>query len=415
MTFAFALTVWIVVFVLNYETVGTLTFLALIGINLALFRKILGLFFFKTGLEISEIQTGRRELNLKKLTVHPNIDDSFKKIPIPHRYDYILRSDELNDSLFNNEIHLIQNEDRYENLINDFKKESETNIEIIKEQFKNSIKHRKQFTNDKKIGIASSLGPKTKNVEVFKTSYYTSFLTNELCSKRIENKWSMELLIDGFKKRFPLNQNNQVKPIHMSELNNHIGASALAFTADKQICIWRQNSKTQRSNGLLAPTGSGSSDWEDFALFAKNDQILLKDVIIESMKREFSEESSKNKVTIPREEIGEAKILGYFRWLRFGGKPEFYGIVKVKKVSSNLHPDMKEVGGPKYDPNDSDSIDLKQPANNKKEMLESIDYFLSSTRLSVPLYVILVELQYRLNNNDEKLIEFLWPGTKYRA
>jgi len=56
------------------------------------------------------------------------------------------------------------------------------------------------------------------------------------------------------------------------------------------------------------------------------------------MKRELWEENGGKELGIGIDHIGETKVLGYFRWLRRGGKLEFIGIPKLNLSLDQLIP-----------------------------------------------------------------------------
>ncbi|MFP3361451.1 hypothetical protein R0K17_29525, partial [Planococcus sp. SIMBA_143] len=62
-----------------------------------------------------------------------------------------------------------------------------------------------------------------------------------------------------------------------------------------------------------------------------------------SMKRELWEENGGKAHKIGIEEFAETKLLGFFRWLKRGGKPEFVGISKLRCTLDELTPDLNEL------------------------------------------------------------------------
>lgn len=79
--------------------------------------------------------------------------------------------------------------------------------------------------------------------------------------------------------------------------------------------------------------GSGSIDFKDYSKLKTFNQTIK-----DAMTRELKEENSLNKTDFS----AETKILGFFRWIKRGGKPEFVGITKISCDYTDLEPDRKE-------------------------------------------------------------------------
>src|SRR5690606_28384422 len=119
----------------------------------------------------------------------------------------------------------------------------------------------------------------------------------------------------------------RIPDIKGSNMANHVGISTLAVTRDGQLLVWNQDGRAQHSRNQLAPTGSGSCDWKDFeATRGAGEGNTLMQVVLRAMERELREESSLQGVADARI---TSRVLGYFRWMNRGGKPEFVGISRV--------------------------------------------------------------------------------------
>ena len=151
----------------------------------------------------------------------------------------------------------------------------------------------------------------------------------------MESSLSGKIIADG-RYFFPIERDEETtvfKDITTSVMNNHIGCSTIAFTKDHYVVFWTQNLAAQVSKDLLMPTGSGSVNASDFT---END---LHKTLRLAMERELYEESS-----ISSKKIGcQTQVIGFFRWLNRGGKPEFVGISQLDCSVQDLAPNNQEV------------------------------------------------------------------------
>jgi len=191
----------------------------------------------------------------------------------------------------------------------------------------------KVLENQKKIALVNELYQEIVEVSIAKTGYFTSLVTNDACSQigKVEGEPVLNMT-----SLFPAERetgSNRMKSIAESDLSNHIGVSTVMLDADGVITLPRQGKGAQRSSGTLAPSGSGSLDWQD-----QNNVSDLLALVRVGVEREFREELGSNK------SHGEQTlVIGYFRWLRFGGLPQFICISKMTSRYSDLVPDKREL------------------------------------------------------------------------
>lgn len=81
------------------------------------------------------------------------------------------------------------------------------------------------------------------------------------------------------------------------------------------------------SEGLLAPSGSGSLDPRDLG----PREEILQDIMRRGMERELCEETG-----IHQNEIHKTTVIGFARWLDRGAKPEFFGITKLSIAAKDI-------------------------------------------------------------------------------
>lgn len=252
----------------------------------------------------------------------------------------------------------------------------------------------KIFLNEKKLCLSRDIDPSEKLIYLHKGDFYDSFLTNEVSNKYLENTENGKHIADA-RCFAPFERNddeNVLKDITTSSMNNHIGASTLAFTKDNYIVFWAQNLKAQTNKDLLMPTGSGSTNADDLV---DND---LSKTITKTMERELYEESSllKKKITC------KTKITGFYRWINRGGKPEFTGISKLNCSIQSLAPNSQEVKV--YFEN---SHLNREYVASMKDLPKIIKKILKRDNISVSLAMCLKFLENYSLKHSKELKEFL--------
>lgn len=331
-------------------------------------------------------------------------NEGYKRIDLPYRSDSIIMSKKVNsflrDSVHKIKLNIIPN--RKKELLNILKPDAELLKDALLDNYALSRKKNKMFFNDDKISLTNTPCVGLTTLNVFKSSYYLSYVTHEMSTKNIEDKTvegSNRIRWQGIKK-FPYQFDpalniNRLKSLEDSNFSNHIGGNTIAFSDNCEMILWQQSSSAQRSEGLIAPTGSGSLDYSDY----ENNNNSLKDMIIEGMNRELSEESTLKNTTLENV-ADETKIIGFYRWTKKAGLPGFLGVSKIKSKTT-LKPNSSEV---KLFVVDSDNnLDMK--VLNTTELIELINYLLKNEieNLSVPLYANLKALKQTATENPDFL------------
>jgi hypothetical protein len=268
----------------------------------------------------------------------------------------------------------------------------------------------KRFFNDKKVSLRTELNVEQltqpgRMVTIGKTSYIASALTNDACVTRlVREKSSPQTIYADLTGMYPLSirgDETHLLSLDDSQLSNHMGASTIAlFRQTSGACVVvlpEQGAKAARSAGLLAPTGSGSLDWADVSKLSSKD---LLSVVARGANRELFEEQGilgLGRGGRPLNELlklhrVDTYVLGYFRWLNFGGLPQFCCLSTVWGVNvENLRPDERELGpyassaGHKYE---------KRTITSVEDLAVYCDELLAKPeRLSVPLAVNLAIVQ----------------------
>lgn len=193
--------------------------------------------------------------------------------------------------------------------------------------------------NERKLGLTDGPSPDRPSLRVHPTSYFHSLLTNEAATHYLESLGEdPRVLFSGGEHLFPWHtraESWRLLALSYSQMADHIGISTLVVTRDRKLVFWSQAENSQQSRNQFVSTGSGSCDWEDRV------DGDLKATLIGAMEREFREESFGGK-KLPGLKC-ETRILGYFRWVSRGGKPEFTGVTRADVDSHELSPNTAEV------------------------------------------------------------------------
>ncbi len=313
--------------------------------------------------------------------------------------DYVLQSDYIDEILFKKQDIVIMKDKSKENRIKNIiisNKESLT--PFLNWQYGISKFYGKHFFNQQKLCLSQDLYSNIENGIIYchKGTYYDTFLTNHISGKTLQSTKDDSIIGDA-RGMFPVEiykDKVYMKEITRSDMNNEIGVSTIGITKDNYIIFWRQNIQAQSSVGLLVPTGSGSCDWDDLD-HSKN----FNDTIIGAMKRELWEESSGKNYCNNYKDIGETKIIGFFRWIIKGGKPEFVGITKINSSYTDIRANNKEV----YE-------GIAKKISTEEELKNFLDEMLKE-KLSTPLYMNIYCLKNHItkgSDEDKKAIfEFL--------
>ncbi|MES2940963.1 MAG: hypothetical protein V4864_25010 [Pseudomonadota bacterium] len=200
------------------------------------------------------------------------------------------------------------------------------------------------LVNEDKLCLADELSAQV--VHCHRAGYFDSLCTNNA---------SMVSLVEGHRISHPYTPDSTLYPVahgvegyylqdlHEADLCNGIGVSTLAITADRCFVLGQQTRKNVQSPGMLICTASGSCDYADL------NAASLRRTLVGAMERELAEEChARGGRGLPPSAGGlaaETRIIGFFRWLQRGGKPEFIGISRLRVDARVLAPDGFEVAG----------------------------------------------------------------------
>lgn len=258
------------------------------------------------------------------------------------------------------------------------------------------------FFNEQKISLRTELMPRMKAAIIGRTGYITGALTNDACTKKIFRTGSGdEILYSDLTAMFPLEQ-RQGREVMLglteSNLSNHIGTSTIGLIRQNDESVIAllpiQGKRAARNVGKLVPTGSGSCDWKDVARSKSKD---LLSVVAYGASRELCEE---HKLVKKKQSAGllakvtktiqlKTMVLGYYRWLDFGGKPEFCSISIFRLPSiQDLSRDKDELAGQKGE--------VQRSVGSIEDLEKFCVDVLAKKNLSLPLAMNLQILQLAL-------------------
>lgn len=251
---------------------------------------------------------------------------------------------------------------------------------------------RVEFHNEKLLGLAEDI-ELGKDIQLYKSCYYDAYLTNFIHYYRLYDS-------NGNVFYSPLYQQfgENIPDISRVIMSNQIGVSTIGFTCDGYIFLLQQNTKADASPEMITPSGSGAANYADFS------EISFNNTIVNATNRELYEEcGSPSEVTL--ETIANTKILGFFRWINKGGKPDFLSISKLNIVYNAIIPEEKE---------QTPQIYAKYCIDFKKRLIDfdGLNGFLTDIqkdeKCSFPLFLNIVLLRQFWEEKESEFLNFIF-------
>lgn len=153
-----------------------------------------------------------------------------------------------------------------------------------------------------------------------RTDYFSGLCSNEMTARRVRRAETGKECFDGL---CLMSRDGTLLDFGASFCSNHVGVSTLAFTADGRMIVTRQTATSAQSASLLAPSGSGSADWKDLE---QRRGSPFQAFLARAMERELLEECG----LPPRAGSVPTRVIGFARLLHRGGKPEFFGVSRLR-------------------------------------------------------------------------------------
>ncbi len=269
----------------------------------------------------------------------------------------------------------------------------------LKSKYNYSNLNGKDFFNEVKLCLSEDVCI-NELVKCHRGMYYDSLLTNEIAGNYIIDRNGTTLA--DYSYLFPIKKSNKldrssIQSIKEAILNNHIGVSTIAITADNYMIFWIQNTRALYANNLIVPSGSGSCDFKDLT----NMDFIR--TLKTAMEREFMEESTNFKKL--NEFSIKTKIIGHFRWMQKAGKPEFLGVTKIGLKWIDLVSNLNEV----RKSNAAEKHVLEEEVHNIVEVAEVIKERLKKdSSLSVPLFCNMIFLLQYIEDNPQEAQDFIF-------
>lgn len=194
------------------------------------------------------------------------------------------------------------------------------------------------FINEDKLSMASEIFQSREGYEVqlCEGCYYASYLTNGIYNLQLVSSNGNDCI-----RPFHSSLTSVVDDLQKSIMGDHIGVSTLLITSDNYIVLLFQNQYAAINQRTFVPSGSGSVDWADY----DSSYLDFRECILSATERELREEMF-DRVDVNKLPKFNTKILGFYRDLRRGGKPEFYCETRVdipwRSLDQLVQPSEKE-------------------------------------------------------------------------
>jgi hypothetical protein len=238
--------------------------------------------------------------------------------------------------------------------------------------------------DERKIRLSSDLFADTDSVVLQRTSYSAFIVTNRIGSVELRKRGVTRPLVDVEE---VLLNGGRIPQLKRSKCSNHLGVDVLAVTDDGRVLITRQGQGTEISQKLLASSGSGSVDWADYH---QGDD--LNTVLRRAMAREMCEELGLSRPLTPSPD--SIMLLGYARLSNLAGKPQFFGVVRMRSVAQKVSAAERRYI--------DDHLNIWfDPGRGVPDLLEALASFEAKHRfeLSFPLYLNLRFFQQWLTSS----------------
>lgn len=345
--------------------------------------------------------------NLTKPYVSPNPkekENGFQAVEIPgNKADLIFVSEKVNEYIRQTPLPITLSTHKQQEMRKYIHKHREILLQYFNHYFFNSLHSNRQFTNERKLCLSKDINLNSKQAVCHVGGYYDSFVTNQVSGTTLLIKDKVHTTITT-EHIFPSVQdgdgNHFLSDISSSQMNDHLGCSTIGFTKDNFIILWTQGTNNMFSKDLLAPTGSGSTNYSDLS------HHNLQKTVIKTMERELSEEtiyhsdlSKEASSNLNQANLNKTLILGFYRWVTRGGKPEFTGITKLAGNADEYKPRLEEMRS---------RAPLKLKISSIDDLPRVIGQIKSRPNLSTPLYMCLYQLEQVYKSHKEELKEFLF-------
>jgi hypothetical protein len=245
----------------------------------------------------------------------------------------------------------------------------------------------KRTLNEAKYRLASDLLEDSTSVELQRTDYAAFRVTNRLAYAgwwdRVHNADALT-----FQDVEPSIRDGSLPTLALSRSSNHIGGDILAI-GEGFLFLQLQNNANGMYPGRWVGSASGSFD------IADRDGDRLQDLVKNGLLRELSEEMSLNPSEVPT--LADTKVVGYSRATYLGGKPQFYGVCRIARVTPGRDRFVERF----------ERLDFERTADG---VIGALDGFAAAhaDALSPPLEMLVHVVREWLQSNEDAT-DWLWP------
>jgi hypothetical protein len=178
--------------------------------------------------------------------------------------------------------------------------------------------------------LETSLADETVPVVFRPARYFDLLVSNYMVGSNIYSQNEELILRAG---QLITDDAGKLRSLDDSGLANAVGVSTIAFDRNNRLILVAQSEAALSSPGLWAPSGSGSLEPRDFRPQVRRTATTqsLATAILAGMNRELAEEAN-----VDYSAIKWSTVLGYFRWLDKGGKPEYVGVTRLHPTTDEL-------------------------------------------------------------------------------
>jgi 8-oxo-dGTP pyrophosphatase MutT (NUDIX family) len=199
----------------------------------------------------------------------------------------------------------------------------------LEQHLDDAKRNQREVWDDAVVGWNTNIGFENdfdvQDIEMTPSSFYHRLRTDDFSMNDVMQSGSAR---PEYGRQLFINRLGRLRDFGSSWLLNGIGTSTLAFTSDGKLVLVEQSKRNARSQGLFAPSGSGSLEPQDFAMSPALD---LRDLAANGANRELAEETG-----IRREEIVTSQFLGFGRWLEKAACPELFTLTLLSVHSDDL-------------------------------------------------------------------------------
>jgi hypothetical protein len=208
------------------------------------------------------------------------------------------------------------------------------------------------------------------------TDYFKTLVTNDITGVKYVERDSQGVVYDGVSLVI---RDGVLLSLEDSSCSNQIGASTLAFTRDGYAVIQCQTYFSAQSPGQLVPSGCGSADEKDL----KGTSNDFRQFIVKAVERELREECG----LVHRKDVQlRTDVIGFYRLMTRGGKPEFVCVTAMNITSSELPAN-------RADPYTADIQLVKMPSLEPEAVTKQLSAWFEENGAAVS-FVLKIQLEF---------------------